>query len=431
MRRRVNQIVGLAVVFVAMPVRAQNTPIDRAAWLAGCWEQRSPGRLTMEMWMPPAGGTMMGASRTSIGGATREYEQLRLHTAGDTLVYTALPSGQRQTDFKSTTVSATSVVFENPTHDFPRKITYRRVGEDSLIARVEGPGPNNTTRGFDIRMRRASCTDTPAPPPAPDTQMIDADQGPDGRLVVVRGVSPNWDVFLMNADGSVGRRLTDHAAIDYMPVWSPDGQRIAFVSSREGHQEIYTMRADGSELAQLTRGAAPSAEPAWSPDGRSIAFRSDRDGKPHVYVMRADGSEQRALTRDSTGVGPSWSPDGKRILYTSSRGGRSNVWVMNADGTGQTQLTTVTTAHSAFAAWSPNGSAIAFWTVRDGNEEVYVMNPDGSNQRNITNNPARDTVLGWTRDGAILFRSTRDRAANDIYRMRPDGSDVVRVTVTK
>jgi hypothetical protein len=113
----------------------------------------------MEMWMPPAGGTMMGASRTTMGAATREYEQLRLHTAGDTLVYTALPSGQRQADFRSTSISPDALVFENPEHDFPRKITYRRVGADSLVARVEGPGPNNTTRGFDVKMRRASCTE--------------------------------------------------------------------------------------------------------------------------------------------------------------------------------------------------------------------------------------------------------------------------------
>jgi uncharacterized protein DUF6265 len=117
----------------------------------------------MEMWMPPAGGTMMGASRTTRAGAVREYEQLRLHTAGDTLVYTALPSGQSLADFKSTSITATALVFENPTHDFPKKIIYRRVGEDSLVARVEGPGPNNTTRGFDIPMKRASCTQTPAP----------------------------------------------------------------------------------------------------------------------------------------------------------------------------------------------------------------------------------------------------------------------------
>ena len=139
------------------------SPIDRAAWLSGCWEMRVGDRLTMEMWMPPAGGTMMGASRTTRAGVVREYEQLRLHASGDTLIYSALPSGQSLAAFRSTSISETSLVFENPTHDFPKKITYRRVGADSLVARVQGPGPNNTARGFDFPMKRASCTQAPAP----------------------------------------------------------------------------------------------------------------------------------------------------------------------------------------------------------------------------------------------------------------------------
>jgi dipeptidyl aminopeptidase/acylaminoacyl peptidase len=428
------QVMGVVVASASGGAQAsQSSVIDRAGWLAGCWEMRAPNRVTMEMWMPPSGGMMLGASRTTVGASTREFEQIRLHAAGDTLVYTALPSGQREAAFRSTSVSATELVFENPAHDFPRKITYRRVGEDSVVARVEGPGPNNTTRGFNIPMRRASCTERPAPQAPPDTVTVDAEASPDGtRLAVVRGVAPNWDVFLMNADGSGARRLTDHGGIDYQPAWSPDGQRIAFVSVRDGHQEIYTVRPDGSELTQLTRGSAHNSEPAWAPDGKAIVFRSERDGRPQVYVMQADGSGQRSLTRDSVAAAPAWSPDGRRILFSSSRNRRTDIWVMNADGTGHTQLTNTSEGHSGLPFWSPNGSMIAFWSTRDGNDEVYVMGADGSNPKNISRNPSRDTPVGWTRDGAyILFRSTRDRAANDIYRMKPDGSDVTRVTVTR
>jgi hypothetical protein len=157
--RRVYLIAATTVVALAAPLGAQQaSSIDRAGWLAGCWEARTSNRVVVEMWMPPAGGLMLGASRTTVGGATREYEQLRLHAAGDTLVYTALPSGQSEATFRSTSVSSTTFVVENPAHDFPKKISYRREGADSLIARVEGPGPNNTTRGFDVKMRRASCT---------------------------------------------------------------------------------------------------------------------------------------------------------------------------------------------------------------------------------------------------------------------------------
>lgn len=148
----------MLVLVLSTGARAQSAGLQHAAWMAGCWEMRGPGRTTLEMWMPPTADLMLGASRTVINGVVRESEQLRLRAAGDTLVYTALPSGQQETDFRSTRVGADTIVFENPAHDFPQRIIYRRSGSDSLIARVEGPGPNNTTRGFSVPMRRVDCT---------------------------------------------------------------------------------------------------------------------------------------------------------------------------------------------------------------------------------------------------------------------------------
>jgi hypothetical protein len=173
--------------------------VDRAAWLAGCWELRTATRVVLEMWMPPTGDLMLGGSRTVIGGGvTREFEHLRIRARGDTLVYTAIPSGQREADFRSTSVTADAFVFENPAHDFPKKISYRRVTPDSVVARVEGPGPNNTTRGIDFPYRRVSCTApsaAPPPPPPPDTVVIDAQLSPDARrMTLVRGVGHNWEV---------------------------------------------------------------------------------------------------------------------------------------------------------------------------------------------------------------------------------------------
>ncbi len=432
-----------AMTSVAADAAAQGSVIDRAAWLAGCWELRAPGRVTTEMWMAPAGGAMFGASRTVVGSAVRESEYLRINARGDTLIYTAIPSGQTETQFKTTSTSTSPIVFENLVHDFPQRIIYRRAGADSVIARIEGPGPNNTTRGSDFPMRRVNCLTPPAPPPPappPDTLIMDAEFSPDGQqLLMVKGLGADWDMYISGPDGRGARKLANSTAVDYQPSWSPDGSRILFVSARDGHQEIYTVRPDGSDLVQLTRGTAHNSEPAWSPDGRSIAFRSERDraGRPRIYVMNADGNGQRALTVDTAiSSYPAWSPDGTRILFSSNRSGRSEVYVMNADGSSQRQVTTTPSAdatvrHSSLGLWSPDGRSIVFWSTRDGNDEVYMMNADGSNPRNITNNPARDAPLGWTRDGQfILFRSTRDRTLNDIYRMRPDGTGVVRVTNT-
>jgi TolB protein len=89
----------------------------------------------------------------------------------------------------------------------------------------------------------------------------------------------------MNADGSNVRRLTNHPAVDYWPVWSPDGKRIAFTSNRDGNYEIYVMNADGSAPRNVTQNPAQDNYATWSPAGKRIAFISNRSGGYDVYVM--------------------------------------------------------------------------------------------------------------------------------------------------
>lgn len=146
-----------ALLLIASPLTAQDAT-SRVSWLSGCWENRSGNRVTLEHWTPPAGGLMLGASRTVAGGVARQFEHLRLHAAGDTLVYTAIPSGQRETAFRSTVVSDTSFVVENPAHDFPTRISYTRVTNDSVVALVEGPRPDGSMGGFRIAYGRVACT---------------------------------------------------------------------------------------------------------------------------------------------------------------------------------------------------------------------------------------------------------------------------------
>jgi hypothetical protein len=91
-----------------------------------------------EQWMAPAGGAMLGMSRTVVGGRLREYESLRIQAVGDTLVYAASPSGQQPTEFRSSLVRPGEVVFENPAHDFPQRIRYRLSAPTVLVATIEG-----------------------------------------------------------------------------------------------------------------------------------------------------------------------------------------------------------------------------------------------------------------------------------------------------
>ena len=170
------------------------------------------------------------------------------------------------------------------------------------------------------------------------------------------------------------RRLTNDSDWDWKPSWSPDGRHIAFQSSRAGNYEIYVMDSDGSNPHRLTDHPAADWFPSWSPDGRHIAYVSERDGKPKIYVIGSDGSNPRNLTNDSDRhYYPSWSPDGRHIAFESERDGNWEIYVMDSDGSNPRRLTDHP-AEDKYPSWSPDGRHIAFQSSRDhGNYEIYVM----------------------------------------------------------
>ena len=283
--------------------------------------------------------------------------------------------------------------------------------------------------------------------------MVDIDA--QAQIVFVSQRDGNPEVYVMDADDGNQRRLTNNPAKDWDPSWSPDGQRIAFVSDRDGHPhfvpgwftyEIYVMDADGGNQRRLTNNPADDRGPSWSPDGKQIVFMSMRDGHIidfaptyEIYAMDADGGNLQNLTNNpSDDRYPSWSPDGKRIVFVSERPGHfrgkagitTEIYVMDVDGGNQQRLTE-NRQTDWFPSWSPDGKRIAFASDRKGdfeNFEIYVMDVDGGNQQKLTNNRGDDSSPSWSPDGErIAFYSRRDGNA-EIYVMDVDGGNPQNLT---
>ena len=147
----------LVLSCASLPAAAQGSMrAQPPAWLAGCWERRSANRVVEEQWLAPRGGMMLGMGRTTRGDSVVEFEHTRIYARGDTLIFAATPSGQAPAEFRTHGPTGDEVRFENPTHDFPQRVIYRRGRGDSLFARVEGTR-SGQLRGSDFAYARVSC----------------------------------------------------------------------------------------------------------------------------------------------------------------------------------------------------------------------------------------------------------------------------------
>jgi hypothetical protein len=149
--------IGVLIAASVTPVTCQpSAKTADVAFLTGCWKFERNGRVVEEHWLSPAGGTLMGVSRTVAGGKTVEFEFLQIRDMPDGLTYIAKPSSQSEASFRARSSTPDEIVFENPEHDFPQRIRYRRSG-DTLHARIEGT-LDGKARTIDFPYARVSCT---------------------------------------------------------------------------------------------------------------------------------------------------------------------------------------------------------------------------------------------------------------------------------
>ena len=194
-------------------------------------------------------------------------------------------------------------------------------------------------------------------------------------------------IYLMDIDGRNQRPLIDVEGAQRAPVFSPDGQKIAFESkaptqetastpgSTENNDtlEIYVIHADGTNKMQLTHNDVDDGHPTWAPNGKQIAFTGMVDDIYQIFSVNASGGTAQQLTFEGAShYHPTFSPDGKRIIYVSNAHNHYTLWMMNADGTNKTQLTNHIGAHFE-PSLSQDGKRLVFSSDRSDHMRIYLM----------------------------------------------------------
>src|SRR5687768_14214406 len=195
------------------------------------------------------------------------------------------------------------------------------------------------------------------------------------RIAFVSNRDGNEEIYTMNSDGTNVVRITNNAARDTRPVWSPDGNSIVFVSERSGNRDVWIMNPDGSGLRNLTQNPAIDESPTWSPDGSRVVFSSTRFGPAKIFITNASAGDTTIVLTDgfATDSWPAYSPDGRFIAFQANRNSLTNdIYVLRNQFNDIFRLTFAVGADD-FPAWSPDGTKIAFTSFRDGNFEIYLM----------------------------------------------------------
>ncbi|WP_422083784.1 hypothetical protein [Ulvibacterium sp.] len=227
---------------------------------------------------------------------------------------------------------------------------------------------------------------------------------PDGKSVLFFRTEKDKKysaLFSMNLDNRKEVPLTDLQGKNLDPDWSPDMDRLTYVATSDGNWEIYVMDPNGTNNTRLTYNNVLDYSPHWSPNGEQIAFISGESGQEDIWLMNSDGTEKRNLTPDSREeISFSWSPKGDRIVFSSRKSkasfsketekskkstNSSEIFILDLKS-GQTSQITSNMYLDVYPSWSPDGSKIVFCSCKNGHLELYTMKVDGSSQTKLNLN---------------------------------------------
>lgn len=217
-----------------------------------------------------------------------------------------------------------------------------------------------------------------------DEPIISPTWSPEGnRIAYVSFEQKRAIVYVQTLSTGQRRVVANFRGSNSAPAWSPDGRRLAVVLTRDGNSQIYSIPAEGGTPQRLSNSNSIDTEPNFSPDGQSMLFTSDRGGSPQIYRMPASGGAAERITFDGTyNVSPRHSPDGKSFVYVQRSGGRFNL-MLREFGSRQTMPLTEGAIDES-PSFAPNGRMILYASQQGGRGILAAVSSDGRVKQRIT-----------------------------------------------
>ena len=234
------------------------------------------------------------------------------------------------------------------------------------------------------------------------------------------GVMPVFKLQVSDSDGVNSQTVVRSTEPLMSPAWSPDGNRLAYVSFEDKRSKVYLQSVTAGQRELIAEFTGINSAPAWSPDGTRLALTLSRDGNAEIYTLLLKTRELKRLTHDpAIDTEPSWSPDGSHIIFTSDRAGTPQIYRMSASG-GSAERLTFEGDYNARASYAADGKSITFVSRQQGGFRIAIMRLDNKTTQILTET-SLDESPSFAPNGRMIMYATEVRGRGVLASVSADG----------